>query len=516
MKTNRIIITLMCLFIGLGIQAEDSKELQKLVKEAVKALKEKSGEKELMAVEKAVQNVVAKHPEETGKAHSYLAEVYGHSKSAAIKDEAKAYKWYRQSLTELPEGDERFGYGYQNIGIYFLKGKVVTQNFDSAYVYFEKAQEINKRHIGGYAEMIQTGLGTNQDPVYALTCYMEGLAAGTDCYADATNLCHVFEQELNGTLDREAKDLYDMYFTKKLEGDMPTALKYLKDAAARNYLPALYDLGTSLYTGEMGEQDKAAGLNYLKQAADAGYETACHSYASYSYDYKNNDGKGHTINESMQFYRESMPYYEKAAELGFARSQMGLANMYFIGLGVEKDMDKAYIYAKAATNQGEKIDKDQWNMWGINPILIHASAKTILEKVIVPNPKKTELHDRKLTAEKKQELDAEAAKMPTLNQYVTKLLNQYAASASITLGMKASTSAEKQQQMGKTMEGNAATNADFYQKTYNKYGRQVRKALNVDPVDRDYIASIQATMKRIAKEATDKGFTIERNEWETK
>ena len=106
--------------------------------------------------------------------------------------------------------------------------------------------------------------------------------------------------------------------------------------------------------------------------------------------------------------------------------------------------------------------------------------------------------------------------MPTLNQYVTKLLNQYAASASITLGMKASTSAEKQQQMGKTMEGNAATNADFYQKTYNKYGRQVRKALNVDPVDRDYIASIQATMKRIAKEATDKGFTIERNEWETK
>ena len=105
--------------------------------------------------------------------------------------------------------------------------------------------------------------------------------------------------------------------------------------------------------------------------------------------------------------------------------------------------------------------------------------------------------------------------MPTLNQYVTKLLNQYAASASITLGTKASTSAEKQQ-MGKTVEGNAAANADFYQKTYNKYGRQVRKALNVEPVDRDYIASIQATMKRIAKEATDKGFTIERNEWETK
>ena len=357
MKTNRIIITLICLFIGLGIQAEDSKELKKLATAGVKASKEKSGEKELKAVEKEFQNVVAKHPEEIGSAHVFLAEVYAYAKNPAIRDDAKAYNYYRQAIAELPEGHQRLGYGYQNIGIYFLRGKVVTQNFDSAYVYFEKAQEIDKSHIGGYAEMIQTGLGTNQDPVYALTCYMEGLAAGSDLYADATNLCHVFEQELNGTLDREAKDLYDMYFTKKMEDDKPTALKYLKDAAARNYLPALYDLGTTLYKGDMGEQDKAAGLNYLKQAADAGYETACHSYASYSYDYKNNDGKGHTIDEAMQFYRQSMPYYEKAAQLGFARSQMGLANMYFIGLGVEKDMDKAYIYAKAATNQGEKIDK---------------------------------------------------------------------------------------------------------------------------------------------------------------
>lgn len=155
-------------------------------------------------------------------------------------------------------------------------------------------------------------------------------------------------------------------------------------------------------------------------------------------------------------------------------------------------------------------------MWGINPILIHASAKTIQEKVIGPNPDKTELRDRKLSAEKKQELDAEAAKMPTLNQYVTRLLNQYAASASISLGKKASTSAEKEQQMGKAMVGNAAANADFYQNNYNKFGRQVRKALNEEPVRRDYIASLQATMKRYVQEAANKGFTIERNEWETK
>ena len=516
MNTNRIIIMLMCLFIGLGMQAEDSKEMKKLVKTAVKALKENSGAKELQAVEKEVQNVIAKHPEETGKAHSYLAEVYAHTKSAEIKDDAKAYKLYRQSMTELPEGDKQLGFVYQNIGIYFQKGKEVTQNFDSAYVYYEKAQEIDKSHIGGYAQLIQTGLGTNQDPVYALTCYMEGIAAGIDCYANATNLCYVFEQELNGTLDTQAKELYDMYFTKKLEDDMPAALKYLKEAAARKYLPAMYDLGTTLYKGDMGEQDKVTGLDLLKQAADAGYLTASHNYGSLSYEYKNNGGNGHTIDEAMQFYRESLPYYEKAAKYGFAISQMGLANMYFIGLGVDKDMDKAYIYAKAATNQHNIRDKDQWNMWGLNPILIHASAKTILEKVIGPNPNKTDLQDRKLSAEKRQELDAEAAKMPTLSQKVTNLLNRYVANASFTLGNKASTSAEKEQQMGKAMAGNAAANADFYQNRYNTLGRQVRRALKAEPADREYIASIQANMKRVAQEATDKGFTIERNEWETK
>ena len=103
-----------------------------------------------------------------------------------------------------------------------------------------------------------------------LTWFMGGIPAGSDCYADATNLCYVFEQELNGTLDKEAKELYDMYFTKKLEGDNPAALKYLKEAVARNYLPALYDLGTTLCKGDMGEKNQVAGLDYLEQADDAG------------------------------------------------------------------------------------------------------------------------------------------------------------------------------------------------------------------------------------------------------
>ena len=89
--------------------------------------------------------------------------------------------------------------------------------------------------------------------------------------------------------------------------------------------------------------------------------------------------------------------------------------------------------------------------------------------MIEPGHKSTHLVKRKLSTQKKQELDAEAAKLPTLKQYVTRLLNRFATTATLTLGPKATTSSEK-----------------------------------------------QATMKKIAQEAADKGFTIERNEWETK
>lgn len=518
MNAKRILIALMCLTIGLGIQAEESKELNKLLKAVRKVTnREKSGDKEVAEAEKALQLVIEKHPEEAGKAHVYFADIYVFSKNKELHDETKALKLYRQSIKELAPDDKLLGFACNRMGIFFQEGKVVPQNFDSAYVYFEKAQEIDKKYIGGYAQLIQLGLGTNADPAYALTCYMEGIAAGVDCYMNATNLCYVFDQELKGTLDKEGKDLYDVYFAKSLEGDNPLALQYLKKAADRKYLPAMADLGTVLFSGSLGEQDKVAGLDYLKQAAEAGFTTAWHNWATNSYLYKNNDGKGHSINESMQFYRESMPGYEKAATLGFPPSQSALANMYFIGLGVEPDMDKAYVYAKAAKDQGDKLgDEDQWNLWGLSPILIHAANQTILDKVIEPGHKSTHLVKRKLSTQKKQELDAEAAKLPTLKQYVTRLLNRFATTATLTLGPKATTSSEKEQQVGKPVAGASAANADFYQTRYNKFGRQVRKALSGESVDRDLIASYQATMKKIAQEAADKGFTIERNEWETK
>ena len=66
MNAKRILIALMCLTIGLGIQAEESKELNKLLKAVRKVTnREKSGDKEVAEAEKALQLVIEKHPEES-------------------------------------------------------------------------------------------------------------------------------------------------------------------------------------------------------------------------------------------------------------------------------------------------------------------------------------------------------------------------------------------------------------------------------------------------------------------
>ena len=146
MNAKRILIALMCLTIGLGIQAEESKELKKLLKAVRKVTnREKSGDKEVAEAEKALQLVIEKHPEEAGKAHVYFADIYVFSKNKELHDETKALKLYRQSIKELAPDDKLLGFACNRMGIFFQEGKVVPQNFDSAYVYFEKAQEIDKK-----------------------------------------------------------------------------------------------------------------------------------------------------------------------------------------------------------------------------------------------------------------------------------------------------------------------------------------------------------------------------------
>lgn len=59
-----------------------------------------------------------------------------------------------------------------------------------------------------------------------------------------------------------------------------------------------------------------------------------------------------------QDYGEAVRWYRKAAEQGFAPSQLHLASMYYFGLGVAKDHGEAVKWYRKAAEQGNMYAKN--------------------------------------------------------------------------------------------------------------------------------------------------------------
>ena len=163
------------------------------------------------------------------------------------------------------------------------KGDKRVELKDSAFVHFEKAQELNKSLIAGYAEMIEFGLGTNKDPGYALTCYEEGISAGEDLYEKAYALRYVIQHMINNDLNEEAYKNYQMYIiTCSAKNDEKGSLKYLKASSDAGFVPAMCDYADYLRQGELVEKNLEEAVRLYKVASDAGYLPAMFNYV-YTY-----------------------------------------------------------------------------------------------------------------------------------------------------------------------------------------------------------------------------------------
>ena len=487
MKGLRFLIGLMLLSVTMVSFADDkeSKELKKLHSAVAKAMKEKASQKDAASAEKLAEAVFAAHPEETGSAHYYLGEMYARTDSKDVEDYPKAMSYLRQSLQELASDSKWRGYANYNIGFIYSKGGAVPQNFDSAYVYYEKAQELDKTFVVGYAKLLEFGMGVDKDLPASLIAYGEGIQAGKDLYMPFFGLKYAMEHIQNGDIDMEAFDKYQLGISESEFGSMEKYAKYVKEAADAGYLPALAEWGTIVYNGTTGvDGNKEEGVRYLKKAADAGYLPALHNYATLYFMWKvYSSGVGGVL-KGKQVQKDMIPYYEKAAQGGFPPAEYAMGNTYLNGLGVDVDQIKAYKWLSLSAKHG------------------YAAAKEMLKQV-------------KIKDEDKAIVNQEVEKSPDLIAQVSDLINNFNKN-DLFVGTKASTTAEKEQKLGKTsVAEEGALNADFFQSQYNKYGRRVEKELKAESPRADYIASMQKKMKEYADAAAEKGFTIQRNEFET-
>ena len=462
-----ITLTLLFLFTASAVSCyAESSELRKLINKVNKCKQENATQKDMASAVELANKVIEKNPKETGAAYYYLGEIYARTNSEKVRDYEKAMDCLQKSLHALGPKNKLRSFAHYNIGLLYYQGKGMEQNYDSAFVHFEKAQELNKSLIAGYAEMIEFGLGTNKDPGYALTCYEEGISAGEDLYEKAYALRYVIQHMINNDLNEEAYKNYQMYIiTCSAKNDEKGSLKYLKASSDAGFVPAMCSYASYLRQGELVEKNLEEAVRLCKVASDAGYLPAMFNYV-YTYNLFDNSI---TLEEQFKLYK-------KSADLGFPLSQTTVGAYYYNGWGVKANIEEAYKWNFIAAKQGEKNAKGNLQNIGVN-----------------------------LSKEQRDTLEVEALKLPTSNKESSKLLAEL--SSIPTFGNdKSNAGAQKSQ----TSAG-GALNASFYQSQYNKYSRKAERELKSPEPRADYLASLQKNMSSLAEQALAKGFTINRN-----
>ena len=462
-----ITLTLLFLFTASAVSCyAESSELRKLINKVNKCKQENATQKDMASAIELANKVIEKNPKETGAAYYYLGEIYARTNSEKVRDYEKAMDCLQKSLHALGPKNKLRSFAHYNIGLLYYQGKGMEQNYDSAFVHFEKAQELNKSLIAGYAEMIEFGLGTNKDPGYALTCYEEGISAGEDLYEKAYALRYVIQHMINNDLNEEAYKNYQMYIiTCSAKNDEKGSLKYLKASSDAGFVPAMCSYASYLRQGELVEKNLEEAVRLCKVASDAGYLPAMFNYV---YTYK--------LFDNSITLEEEFKLYKKSADLGFPLSQTTVGAYYYNGWGVKANIEEAYKWNFIAAKQGENQAKINLQNIGVN-----------------------------LSKEQRDALEVEALKLPTSNKESSKLLAEL--SSIPTFGNdKSNAGAQKSQ----TSAG-GALNASFYQSQYNKYSRKAERELKSPEPRADYLASLQKNMSSLAEQALAKGFTINRN-----
>ena len=462
-----ITLTLIFLFTASAVSCyAESSELRKLINKVNKCKQENATQKDMASAIELANKVIEKNPKETGAAYYYLGEIYARTNSEKVRDYEKAMDCLQKSLHALGPKNKLRSFAHYNIGLLYYQGKGMEQNYDSAFVHFEKAQELNKSLIAGYAEMIEFGLGTNKDPGYALTCYEEGISAGEDLYEKAYALRYVIQHMINNDLNEEAYKNYQMYIiTCSAKNDEKGSLKYLKASSDAGFVPAMCSYASYLRQGELVEKNLEEAVRLCKVASDAGYLPAMFNYV---YTYK--------LFDNSITLEEQFKLYKKSADLGFPLSQTTVGAYYYNGWGVKANIEEAYKWNFIAAKQGENQAKINLQNIGVN-----------------------------LSKEQRDTLEVEALKLPTSNKESSKLLAEL--SSIPTFGNdKSNAGAQKSQ----TSAG-GALNASFYQSQYNKYSRKAERELKSPEPRADYLASLQKNMSSLAEQALAKGFTINRN-----
>ncbi len=210
-----------------------------------------------------------------------------------------------------------------NLGVLYLKGQGVPQDYGEARTWFETAAD-----AGLAGAMFNLGI-----------TYLRGYGVE----ADLNRSTQWFHQGADAG-DREAQFYYGvhLYHGRGVVQDLVAAAQWFDRASQQNLGSAQYNLAMMHLRGELGETDESEALKLLHKAAALGHEAADMAI-----------GRIYLAHiEDPEQAILATDVFQRLAEDGNADAQVTLGMIYTFGQGnVHQDFDEGRFWLKLASNQ---------------------------------------------------------------------------------------------------------------------------------------------------------------------
>ena len=134
-----------------------------------------------------------------------------------------------------------------------------------------------------------------------------------------------------------------------VDPDTTEALDWYRKAADQGYSDAQFALASCYHLGKGVKRDMAEAVKWYREAAEQGHAGAQNNLG-FIYEWNWSTEADHVV--VSQDYFEAAKWFRKAAEQGVASSQKMLGDFYYLGQGVEKDVEEALKWYEKAAEQG--------------------------------------------------------------------------------------------------------------------------------------------------------------------
>ena len=279
------------------------------------------------------------------------------------QDYTQAKKWFEKSAFTGNNAN-----AYNMLGTQYKNSYGVSQDYSKSIEYYTKAMEINPASYG------TTNLGY---------MYIEGKGVSQN-YSKAVELLQLSADNENKSGQANLANMY--YLGKGITQDYIKAFELYKKAADQNINWAQNMVGVMYLNGYGVIQNFNTALEWFIKAEENGDTDAMTWIGIY-----NEYGIGNTLKNEYTAYT----WYVKAAANGNRWSQNKMAELYYMGTGITKDITKSYCWLKLSSDNGYETATDNLNNIDWSSIVIPSDCSII----------DTEINTYKIVEEEKIQCD---------------------------------------------------------------------------------------------------------------